>query len=132
MRSLQQLFNKKKKDYRDSYFPNERPHDSDSEVSPSPSRRSSADTETLKSYTTAEKQLYEKLKKEANETKSKQLKAEIRKLHIESSELEREVKSKCEIELKRVREAAENEERHLLKKQVDISISYLNFRRKTL
>lgn len=50
--------------------------------------------------------------------KSKHIKAEIRKLHIETSVLEKEIRDKTDLELKRIQDAAESEESHLRKRQV--------------
>jgi alpha-galactosidase/6-phospho-beta-glucosidase family protein len=69
-------------------------------------------------YSAVERSQYERLKKEANEAKAKQIKAEIRKLHIETSAVEKETKERTEAELKRIQEAAESEEIHLKKRQV--------------
>ena len=90
--------------------------------------------ETLKKsmdarYSAAEKSLYEKLKKEANESKAKQIKAEIRKLHIETSVVEKETQERTEAELKRIQDAAKSEEIHLKKRQVLIPLArpFLSF-----
>jgi chromosome segregation ATPase len=68
-------------------------------------------------YSERERLLYERKKKEANETKAKHLKAEIRKLHIETSVLEKELRERTEAELSRIQEAAASEENHLKKRQ---------------
>jgi hypothetical protein len=69
-------------------------------------------------YSEAEMSQYQRLKKETNESKAKQIKAEIRKLHIETSAIEKETKERTDSELKRILDAAESEEIHLKKRQV--------------
>lgn len=78
-------------------------------------------------YTESEKLLYERYKKELQETKSKQIKAEIRKLQIETNLIEKETKEKFDIELKRLQDASIDEEKYLKKKQVNFIYFQCNY-----
>lgn len=66
--------------------------------------------------------MYERYKKEYQETKTKQIKAEIRKLQIETNLIEKETDEKYNIEIKRLRDASMDEETYLKKKQVSFFI----------
>lgn len=119
MRSVQQQYAKKKRDYEAIALgnKNEKGVEQLDDTSLEGLRKS-----ITARYTDAERLLYEKLKKESSEVKSKHIKAEIRKLHIETSVLEKEIHEKAEMELKRIKDAAESEESHLRKRQVKTSI----------
>jgi hypothetical protein len=120
MRSLQQQYTNKKREHEAMVFKERRgktTEDSDGSVDGVPNRSLEM------KYSEDERLLYERRKKESAEIKSKHLKAEIRKLHIETSVLEKELREKAQAERERIQEAAASEENHLKKRQVRLFVS---------